>query len=210
MQDTIGTNKSASYLYIHLEIYIDTRLRTKLYNKTDDFNCELSIYVQQHSSSTCIWSMYLSVDTLLQSVGSYQDFLDIGLLLITKLLNQRFLFVNLKSSLRKFYDRICNQINTVDITSGGGTAYPSRAPKFTPEFQRSSRYSICSFMCMFCTHFFVLLFFFFWPLCCLFFFDICIWITLLVSSNSYQLILSVSPLVVQFSMTLILFCISVF
>ena len=77
-------------------------LRTKLYNKTDDFNCEPFIYMQQQSSSTCIWSMYLSVDTLLQSVGSYQDFLDIGLLLKTKLLNQRFLFVSLKSSLRKF------------------------------------------------------------------------------------------------------------
>ena len=45
MQDTIGTNKSASCLYIHLEMYIDTRLRTKLYYKPDDFNSELSIYM---------------------------------------------------------------------------------------------------------------------------------------------------------------------
>jgi hypothetical protein len=37
--------------------------------------------------------------------GSYQDFLDRGLLLTMKLLNQGFLLVKLKSSLRKFYGR---------------------------------------------------------------------------------------------------------
>jgi len=36
---------------------------------------------------------------------SYQDFLDRGLLLTRKLLNQGFLLVKLKSSLRKFYGR---------------------------------------------------------------------------------------------------------
>ena len=35
--------------------------------------------------------------------GSYQDFVDIGLLLTRKLLNQAFLFIKLKSSLRRFY-----------------------------------------------------------------------------------------------------------
>jgi hypothetical protein len=38
-----------------------------------------------------------------RSCGSYQDFLDRGLLLTRKLLNQGFLLVNLKSSLRTFY-----------------------------------------------------------------------------------------------------------
>jgi hypothetical protein len=37
--------------------------------------------------------------------GSYQDFLDRGLLLTRKLLNQGFLLVKLKSSLRKIYGR---------------------------------------------------------------------------------------------------------
>jgi hypothetical protein len=35
--------------------------------------------------------------------GSYQNFLERGLLLTSKLLNQGFLFVKLKSSLRLFY-----------------------------------------------------------------------------------------------------------
>ena len=38
-----------------------------------------------------------------RAYGSYQDFLDRGLLLTRKLLNQGFLFVKLKSSLQKFY-----------------------------------------------------------------------------------------------------------
>jgi len=40
-----------------------------------------------------------------RACGPFQDFLDRGLLLKRKLLNQGFLLVNLKSSLRKFYGR---------------------------------------------------------------------------------------------------------
>jgi hypothetical protein len=40
-----------------------------------------------------------------RACGSYQDFLDRGLLLTRRLLNQGFLLVKLKSSLRKFYGR---------------------------------------------------------------------------------------------------------
>ena len=60
---------------------------------------ELSIYVWQHSSSTCIWSIYRSqYIRYSRARGSYQDFLDRGLLLTRKLLNQGFLLVKLKSS----------------------------------------------------------------------------------------------------------------
>jgi hypothetical protein len=40
-----------------------------------------------------------------RACGSYQDFLDRGLLLTRKLLTQGFLMVKLKSSLRKVYGR---------------------------------------------------------------------------------------------------------
>jgi hypothetical protein len=46
-----------------------------------------------------------------RACGSYQDFLDRGLLLTRKLLNQGFLFVKLKSSLRKFYGRHNNLVD---------------------------------------------------------------------------------------------------
>jgi hypothetical protein len=72
--------------------------------------------------------------------------------------------------------------------SGAGTAYPSRAPEFTPVFSgvrvNTQSLDLYAHFCMFCRSLFVLLYFFFWPLCCLFFFDIQILITPLVSSNS--------------------------
>ena len=40
-----------------------------------------------------------------------------------------------------------NQSDTANVTSGAGTAYPSKAPGFTPGFQWGSCYSIFSFMC---------------------------------------------------------------
>ena len=38
IKDTIDTDRSASYLDLHLEIDSEGRLRTKLYDKRDDFN----------------------------------------------------------------------------------------------------------------------------------------------------------------------------
>ena len=64
--DTTDTDRSASLLDLHLEIYSEGWLRTKLYDKKDDFNfpimCFPFIYVhvatfQQHLH---IWSRYIS------------------------------------------------------------------------------------------------------------------------------------------------------
>jgi hypothetical protein len=38
IKDTTDTDRSASYLDLHLEIYREGQLRTKLYDKRDDFN----------------------------------------------------------------------------------------------------------------------------------------------------------------------------
>jgi hypothetical protein len=48
---------------------------------------------------------------------SYQDFLDRGLLLTRKLLNQGFLLVKLKSSLRKFYGRHHDLVDRYGISA---------------------------------------------------------------------------------------------
>ena len=45
IKDTTDTDKSASYLDLHLEIDSEGRLRTNLYDKGDDFNCERSIHI---------------------------------------------------------------------------------------------------------------------------------------------------------------------
>ena len=58
-------------------------------------NCELSIHMWQHSINTCIWSIYLSVDTISLSLWLLAWFL--WLLLTRKLLKPGFLVVSLKS-----------------------------------------------------------------------------------------------------------------
>ena len=51
-----------------------------------------------------------------RSCGSYQDFLDRGLLLTRKLLDQGFLLAKLKSSLRKFYGRHHDMTDRYEIS----------------------------------------------------------------------------------------------
>ena len=94
MKDTTDTAtcRSASYLnYISKE----DRLRMKLYNKRDVFNYpivnfQFIIATFQYISPLIGYSI---------ACGSYFNFLDRGLLLTRKLLNQGFLVIKLKSSL---------------------------------------------------------------------------------------------------------------
>ena len=104
--DLTDKHRSASYLDPHLEI--DGRLRTKLYDKRDDFNFPIVNFpfISSNIPAASAYGVYLSLlIRYSKACGSYQDFLDRGLLLTTKLLNQGFLLVKLKSSLRKFYGR---------------------------------------------------------------------------------------------------------
>ena len=57
---------------------------------------------------------------------SVHDFVDRGLLLIRKLLNQEFLLVKIKPWFRKS--------NTTGANSEAGTAYSTETPQFTPGF----------------------------------------------------------------------------
>ena len=108
IKDTTDTYRSASYLHLHLEIDNDDRLRTKLYDKKDYFNFPIVNFpfICFNIPAAPAYGVYISqLVRYFRACGSYQDFLDRGLLLTGKLLNQGFLLVILKSSLRKFYGR---------------------------------------------------------------------------------------------------------
>jgi hypothetical protein len=108
IKDTTDTDTSASYLDLHLEIDSDGRLRTKLYDKRDDFNFPIVNFpfIGSNIPAAPAYGVYISqLMRYSRACGSYQDFLDRGLLLTRKLLNQGFLLIKLKSSLRKFYGR---------------------------------------------------------------------------------------------------------
>ena len=107
IKDTTDTDRSTSYLDLHLEIDSEGRLRMKLYDKRDDFNFPIVNFpfICSNISAASAYGVYISqLIRYSRACGSYQDFLDRDLLLTRKLLNQGFLLVKLKSSLRTFYD----------------------------------------------------------------------------------------------------------
>ena len=108
IKDTTDIDRSASYLDLHLEIDSDGRLRTKLYDNRDDFNLPLVKFPLIYSNIPAAPAYGVDISQLIRysrDCGSYQDFIDKGLLLTSKLLNQGLFLVKVTSSLRKFYGR---------------------------------------------------------------------------------------------------------
>ena len=99
IKDTTDTDRSASYLDLHLEIDSEGRLRTKLYDKRDDFNFPIVNFpfLCSNIPAAPVYGVYISL--LIQYSRAC------GLLLTRKLINQGYLLVKLKSSFRKFYGR---------------------------------------------------------------------------------------------------------
>ena len=96
------------------------RFRKKLYDKKDDFNFPIvnSPFIYSNIPAAPAYWIYIYLLILYsRACGSYQDFLDTGLLLTMKLLNQGFLWVKLKSLLRKFYGRHHDLIDRYGIST---------------------------------------------------------------------------------------------
>ena len=108
IKDTTDTDRSTSYLNLHLEVDSEDRLRTNLYDKRDDFNYPIVNFpfICSNIPVAPAYRVYISqMIRYSRACGTYQDFLDRALLLTRKLLNQGFLLVKLKSLLRKLYGR---------------------------------------------------------------------------------------------------------
>jgi hypothetical protein len=87
IKDTTDTDTSASYLDLHLEIDNEGRLRTTPYDKRDDFNFPIVNFpfICSNIPAAPAYGVYIS--QLIQysrASGSYQDFLDRGLLLTAR------------------------------------------------------------------------------------------------------------------------------
>ena len=84
------------------------QLRTKLYDKRYDYNFLIVNFpfISSNIPAALAYGVYLSqMIRYSRACSSHQDCLDIGLPITRKLLNQGFILVKLKSSLRKFYGR---------------------------------------------------------------------------------------------------------
>jgi hypothetical protein len=91
IKDTKDTDRSASYLDLHLEIDSEGRLRTKLYDKRDDFNFPIANFpfICSNIRAAPAYGVHVYISQLIRyskACGSYQDFLDRGLLPTRKLL----------------------------------------------------------------------------------------------------------------------------
>ena len=111
---------SASYLDLHLEIEREGRLRMKIYDKRDHFNCLIVNFpfICSNIPAAPAYGVYISqLIRYSRDCDYYREFLDGGLLLTRKLLNQGFLLVKMKSSLRKFYGHRHDLVNHYGISA---------------------------------------------------------------------------------------------
>ena len=89
------------------------------YDKRDDFNFPIVNFpfICSNIPAAPAYGVYIpQLIRYSRACGSYQDFLDIGLLLTRKLLDQGFLLVKLMSSLRKFYGRYHDLVDHYGIS----------------------------------------------------------------------------------------------
>ena len=106
IKDITDISRSTSYLELHLE--------TKLYDKRDYFNFSIANFPFICSKIPTVPAYGVYISQLIRysrTCGFYHDFLDRGLLLIRKLLNQGFLMAKLKSSNSEFYGRHHDFVN---------------------------------------------------------------------------------------------------
>jgi hypothetical protein len=80
---------------------------------------------------------YISLSWYSRACGFYQDFLDRELLLIRKLLNQGFLLVKLKSSLRQLYDRHHDLVDRYGISVTNDHGYVPLVVNTSRSFRHS-------------------------------------------------------------------------
>ena len=109
---------SASYLDILLNININGKLTTQLYDKRDDFSFSIVHfpYLCSNIPSSPAYAVYVSqLIRYARACSAYDRFLNRGKLLTDKLLSQGFQQSRLKAAFRKFYSRYNNSVNQYDL-----------------------------------------------------------------------------------------------
>ena len=101
---------SASYLDILLNIDINGKLTTQLYDKRDDFSFSINFpYLCSNIPSSPAYSVYVSqLIRYARACSAYDQFLNRGRILTNKLLSQGFQQSRLKAEFRKLYGRYNN------------------------------------------------------------------------------------------------------
>ena len=117
IKETTKTAASSSYLDCYL--YIDNgKLATRLYDKRDDFNFPIVNFpfLSSNIPSAPAYGVYVSqLIRYARACSNYQDFMERGKVLTTKLLNQRYQKSKLVATLKKYYRRHHDLVNTYNV-----------------------------------------------------------------------------------------------
>ena len=107
------------------------KIRTKLYDKRDDYNFPIVnfLFICCNILAAPAYGVYIPQLIRYSRVcDSYHDFLERGLLLTRKLLNQWFILFKLMSSIRRFYGRHYDLVNRYRVSVSQMTTDMSRWP----------------------------------------------------------------------------------
>ena len=113
------TETAASSSYLDCYLYIDNgKLTTRLYDKLDDFNFLIVnfTFLSSNIPSAPAYGVYVSQLVRDARVCSnFQDFIERGKVLITKLLSQRYQKNKLVTSHKNFYGRYHDLVNLYNV-----------------------------------------------------------------------------------------------
>ena len=113
IKETMETAASSSYLDCYL--YIDNgKLTTRLYDKQDDFNFPIVYFpfLSSNIPSAPAYGVYVSqLIRYARACSNYQDFMEPGKVLTTKLLSQGYQKTKLVATFKKFYGRRHDMVN---------------------------------------------------------------------------------------------------
>ena len=114
IKETMETAASSSYL--HCYPYIDNGKLTRLYDKRDDFNFPIVNFPFLSSNIPSAYGVYVSqIIHCARACSNYQDFMERGKVLTTKLLSQGFQKTKLAATLKKFYVRHHDLVNPYNV-----------------------------------------------------------------------------------------------
>ena len=114
------TETAAFSSYLDCNLYIDSgKLTTRLYNKRDDFNFLIVnfLFLSSNIPSVPAYGVYVSqLIRYARACSNYQDFMERGKVLTTKLLSQGYQKTKLVVTLKKFYGRHHDLVNPYNMT----------------------------------------------------------------------------------------------
>ena len=94
-------------------------ITTRLYDKRDDFNFPIVNFpfLSSFIPSAPVYGVYVSqLIRYARACSNYQDFMERGIVLTTKLLSQRYQKTKLVATLKKFYERHHDLLNPYNVS----------------------------------------------------------------------------------------------